>query len=105
MIDSTQSQSLNNPPAKPLQNGFDPDSSYVEGDLSSPSSTPVPDEQPLPQSRTTPPKYEGDPAELIVTRMLEQHFANGKHLMLSADGRFWHYDGRIWRPVQDQWIS
>ena len=25
--------------------------------------------------------------------------------MLSTDGRFWHYDGRVWRPVQDQWIS
>jgi P4 family phage/plasmid primase-like protien len=36
--------------------------------------------------------------------MLDQHFAGGKHLMLSADGRFWHYDGRVWRPAEDQWI-
>jgi putative DNA primase/helicase len=75
----------------------------LEVDQSNPSSTEV--KEPLPQSRTTRPKYKGDPAELVVANMLDQHFAGGKHLMLSSDGRFWHYDGRVWRPVQDQWIS
>jgi putative DNA primase/helicase len=25
--------------------------------------------------------------------------------MLSTDGQFWHYDVRLWRVVQDQWVS
>ncbi len=88
LTDRTQpALSQNDHQPKPLTNGFDPDLSYVEGDQSSPSSTPVPEEQPLLQSRTTRPKYEGDPAELIVARMLNQHFAGGQHLMLSTDGR------------------
>jgi putative DNA primase/helicase len=37
--------------------------------------------------------------------VLDRHFHGGKHLMLSTDGRFWHYDGRLWRVVQDQWVS
>jgi hypothetical protein len=94
----------NDQQAKPQQNGFDPDFSYSEVDRSGPPSTEVSQEQ-LPQTPITPPKYQGDPAELVVANMLEQHFAGGKHLMLSSDGRFWHCDGRVWRPVQDQWIS
>jgi putative DNA primase/helicase len=37
--------------------------------------------------------------------VLDRHFNGGKHLMLPTDGRFWHYDGRLWRVVQDQWVS
>src|SRR6266436_6698694 len=101
MTDTTQSQ--NNHQPKPLQNGFNPDFSHSEVDQNSPPPTELKEQ--LPQTRTTRPKYEGDAAELVVARMLDQHFAGGKHLMLSTDGRFWHYDGRVWRPVQDQWIS
>jgi putative DNA primase/helicase len=25
--------------------------------------------------------------------------------MLSTEDRFWHYDVRLWRPVQDQWVA
>ncbi len=25
--------------------------------------------------------------------------------MLSTDGRFWHYDIRLWRVVPDKWVS
>jgi len=101
MTDTTQSQ--NNHQPKPLQNGFNPDFSHSEVDQNSPPPTELKEQ--LPQTRTTRPKYEGDAAELVVARMLDQHFAGGKHLMLSTDGRFWHYDGRVWRPVQDQWMS
>jgi putative DNA primase/helicase len=101
MMTST-TQLHNDQQAKPQQNGFDPDYLSSEVDQSSPPSTEAAQEQ-LPP--TTPLKYDGDAAELIVARMLDQHFAGGKHLMLSSDGRFWHYDGRVWRPVQDLWIS
>ena len=37
--------------------------------------------------------------------VLDRYFRGGKHLMLSTDGRFWHYDVRLWRPVQDQWVA
>ena len=105
MTDSTQpALSQNDHHPKPLQNGFSPDFSDSEVDQSSSPSTEVSKEQ-LPQTQTARPKYDGDAAELIVTRMLDQHFAGSKHLMLSADGRFWHYDGRVWRPASDQWIS
>jgi hypothetical protein len=103
MIDPTQSLSQNDHQTKPRQNGFDPDFSHSEVDQSSPPLAEMSKEQ-LPQIPTPPPKYQGDPAELIVASMLDRHFAGGKHLMLSPDGRFWHYDGRVWRPVQDQWI-
>ncbi len=45
--------------------------------------------------------YECDAAELVVANMLDRHFAGGKHLMLSTDGRFWRYDGRVWRPASE----
>jgi P4 family phage/plasmid primase-like protien len=103
MTDTTQlTLSQNDQRPKPLQNGFDPDFSHSEVDQSPPS-TELSKEQ-LPQGRTSRPKDDKDPAELVVANMLDQHFAGGKHLMLSADGRFWHYNGRVWRPVQDQWI-
>jgi putative DNA primase/helicase len=102
MLSTTQPH--NDDQAKPLQNGFDPDFSYSEGDQDGRPSTEVVQEQ-LPQIPMTPPKYEGDAAELIVARMLDQHFAGGKHLMLSSDARFWHYDGRVWRHASGQWIS
>ncbi len=89
----------------PPQNGFDPDCSHSAVDQSSrPPSTKASNEQ-SPQGRTTRPKHQGDPAEFVVASMLDQHFAGGEHLMLGTDGRFWHYGGRVWRPVQDQWIS
>jgi hypothetical protein len=102
MTSTTQRHDAHQP--KPLVNGFDPDFLTSEVDQSSPPSTEASQEQ-LPQIPITPPKYEGDPAELVVANMLDQHFAGGKHLMLSADGRLWHYDGRVWRPASDQWIS
>ena len=104
MTDTTQPALSQNDQTKPRQNGFNPDFSHSEVDQSSPLSTEVSKQQ-LPQSRTTRPKYEGDAAELVVASLLDRHFAGGKHLMLSTDGRFWRYDGRVWRPVQDQWIS
>jgi putative DNA primase/helicase len=48
---------------------------------------------------------DGDAAEGLMQLVLDQHFQGGKHLMLSTDGRFWHYDGPLWRIVQDQWVS
>ena len=46
-----------------------------------------------------------DAAEGLMHLVLDRYFRGGKHLMLSTDGRFWHYDGRLWRPVQDQWVA
>jgi putative DNA primase/helicase len=103
MMTST-TQLHNDQQAKLQQNGFDPDYLSSEVDQGGPPSTEVAQEQ-LPQIPTTPPKYDGDAAELIVANMLDQHFAGGQHLMLSSDGRFWYYEGGVWRPVQDQWIS
>jgi putative DNA primase/helicase len=51
------------------------------------------------------PVDDGDAAERLMQLTLDQHFHGGKHLMLSTDGRFWHYDGRLWRVVPDQWVS
>jgi putative DNA primase/helicase len=46
-----------------------------------------------------------DAAEALMQLVLDQDFAGGKHLLLSTDGRFWHYDLRLWRVVSDQWVS
>jgi putative DNA primase/helicase len=46
-----------------------------------------------------------DDAERLMRLVLERNFSRGKHLMLCPDSRFWHYDERLWRPVQDQWVS
>jgi putative DNA primase/helicase len=46
-----------------------------------------------------------DAAEGLMHLVLDRYFRGGKHLMLSTDGRFWHYDVRLWRPVQDQWVA
>ena len=46
-----------------------------------------------------------DDAERSMQLVLERSFSRGKHLMLGTDGRFWHYDVRLWRPVSDQWVS
>jgi hypothetical protein len=43
-----------------------------------------------------------DSAETLMQLALDRHFNGGKHLMLSVEGRFWHYDGRLWRDVPDQ---
>jgi putative DNA primase/helicase len=46
-----------------------------------------------------------DAAEGLMHRVLDRDFRGGKHLMLSTDGRFWHYEGHLWRPVQDPWVA
>ena len=46
-----------------------------------------------------------DAAEGLMQLVLDQHFNGGKHLMLSTDDRFWHYDVRLWRIVPDPWVS
>jgi putative DNA primase/helicase len=51
------------------------------------------------------PVEDGDAAERLMQLVLDRHFHGGKHLMLSTDGRFWDYDVRLWRVVQDQWVS
>ena len=45
-----------------------------------------------------------DSAESLMQVALDQHFRGGKHLILNVEGRFWHYDGRMWRVVPDQWV-
>ena len=52
-----------------------------------------------------PPGDSADAAEGLMHLVLDRYFRGGKHLMLSTDGRFWHYDVRLWRPVQDQWVA
>ena len=47
----------------------------------------------------------GDAAEGLVQQVLRCSFAGGKHLILGTDGRFWHFDDRLWRPVPDPWVS
>jgi hypothetical protein len=37
--------------------------------------------------------------------VLDRHFNGGKHLLRGTDGRFWQYDGRLWRVVTDEWVS
>jgi putative DNA primase/helicase len=46
-----------------------------------------------------------DAAEGLMQIVLDQHFKGGKHLLRGSDGRFWHYDGRLWRVVTDEWVS
>ena len=46
-----------------------------------------------------------DAAEALMQLALDQHFNGGKRLMLSTDGRFWHYDIRLWCVVPDQWVA
>jgi putative DNA primase/helicase len=45
-----------------------------------------------------------DAAEGLMQLVLDQHFSGGRHLMLSTDGQFWHYDVRLWRVVPVQWV-
>jgi putative DNA primase/helicase len=47
----------------------------------------------------------GDAAETLMQQVLRSSFAGGKHLILGTDGRFWHFDDRLWRSVADQWVS
>jgi hypothetical protein len=46
-----------------------------------------------------------DAAESLMQLVLDRHFRGGKHLLLGADRRFWHYDVRLWHPVQEDWVS
>jgi putative DNA primase/helicase len=56
-------------------------------------------------SPTSPIGDGADAAERLMQLVLERNFNRGKHLMLCPDGRSWHYDVRLWRPVPDQWVS
>ena len=51
------------------------------------------------------PGGDGDAAEQLMQLVLDRHFNGGKHLMLSTDRQFWHYDVRLWRVVPDAWVS
>jgi putative DNA primase/helicase len=51
------------------------------------------------------PGGDGDAAEQLMQLVLDRHFHGGKHLLLSTDSQFWHYNVRLWRVVQDQWVS
>ena len=46
-----------------------------------------------------------DAAEGVMQIVLDRHFRGGKHLLRGTDGRFWHYDARLWRMVTDEWVS
>ena len=46
-----------------------------------------------------------DPAEILLQVLLDRQFAGGKLLTFGTDGRFWHYSGKLWQPVPDQWIN
>ena len=46
-----------------------------------------------------------DAAEGLMQIVLDRHFKGGKHLLRGTDGRFWRYDGRLWRVVTDEWVS
>ena len=46
-----------------------------------------------------------DDAEKLVTMVLSQHFAGGKHLRFGADTRFWLYSGKVWERAADNWID
>jgi putative DNA primase/helicase len=54
---------------------------------------------------TSPIGDSADAAERLMQLVLVRNFGGGKHLMLCLDGRFWHYDERLWSAVPDQWIS
>jgi putative DNA primase/helicase len=56
------------------------------------------------QTRATPTKREVDSAQVLAARILDHHSAQGEHLMLGSDDRFWHYKGRVWTPVSEKWI-
>ena len=47
----------------------------------------------------------GDAAENLLQVLLDRQFAGGKLLTYGTDGRFWHYSGKFWQPVPDQWID
>ena len=40
-----------------------------------------------------------DEAELVVSAVLDQHFAGGAHLLVPADDLLWGFDGTRWSPV------
>jgi P4 family phage/plasmid primase-like protien len=48
---------------------------------------------------------DGDAAEGLMQLALDRYFHGGKHLLVSINRQFWHYDGRLWRVVPDQWVS
>lgn len=46
-----------------------------------------------------------DDAEQLLGMVLKDHFQDGRHLIFGADGRFWHYSGKVWSVVQAKWIE
>jgi putative DNA primase/helicase len=46
-----------------------------------------------------------DPAERLAKLTLEQHFASGQHLIFGVEGRFWHYQKRVWVVAPEAWVS
>jgi putative DNA primase/helicase len=55
--------------------------------------------------RYTPLSDGTDPAETLMQIVLDRYFSGGKHLLRGSDGRFWHYDVRLWRSVSEDWVS
>jgi putative DNA primase/helicase len=46
-----------------------------------------------------------DAAETLMRITLDRHFGGGKFVIFGIEGRFWHYDGRVWGHVPEQWVS
>jgi putative DNA primase/helicase len=98
-----ESSSKNDVETKPSQNGFglangleleDTNRAFLDGP-----------KKRMRQNRSIPATQETDAAEVISTLVLEQQFAGGNHLMLDSVGRFWHYDGKIWRSASEHWME
>ena len=45
---------------------------------------------------------EVDVANELCSRVLAEHFANGKHLLHAQDGQFWAYTGSHWKPIENE---
>ncbi|AWU94829.1 phage/plasmid primase, P4 family [Azospirillum ramasamyi] len=43
---------------------------------------------------------DGDPAHLLMTMVLAEHFDDGKRLAFAEDGQFWAYTGTHFRPLK-----
>ncbi len=43
---------------------------------------------------------DGDPAHLLMTMVLAEHFDDGRHLAFAEDGQFWAYTGTHFRPLK-----
>jgi putative DNA primase/helicase len=45
-----------------------------------------------------------DPADALMQRTLDLHFAAGRHLLYTGH-QFWHYDGGLWSGVPEPWVQ